>query len=457
MVTSLFQNKSVLNILETDTADNLSYVIIFVIATMTIGVVGNVQTLLVYGNYYKKNNLRNYVLTISTVDLFCCCVTMPMDLNYLLHSISTPNVVFCKTFNSFPALVFLCSFAMFALIAVDRAKRVTTPLGRQITYTHSKRLCMACCIYGIIFTIPNAILNTYIETDLFYKPMNITLHAGDCGIQMKLPIYEKMNQIYAKVCAVLSGCSVLTSVISYSIMIGYLCVYSRNLERRATISTNSTPTSPTAVRTTKSTLSSTRISRVEATTGIQSETQHAHVGSNRCASISAVQCFTNKHIANTEIPRGIQDVHLNGCISTTDVQCLTSKHIAKTAIPQETEGVRSNSCTSTSTVQGITRKHMKGVRASIVFLIVTLVSFLFLLPSLILYNMCTHDCTFFSNMSDGLTKLLWRLQNVNNCINPIVYFIIDGRFRKNCKLLYRDCYRRLFKSVPLVYNGRTNV
>ena len=135
------------------------HVFVILLVTMVIGIIGNIHLIIVYAHCYKKNNFRLYVLVLSVIDLLGCCISIPLQLLYSFRylTIYTQSALLCKLFD-ITHTIYVASITILAIIGIDRLRRTTKPLGKQLTYTHAKIACCMCCITSCVLNIPSLIV-----------------------------------------------------------------------------------------------------------------------------------------------------------------------------------------------------------------------------------------------------------------------------------------------------------
>lgn len=323
-------------------------IIAFTYTVMVVGITANFHAICVYWIYYKKNNLRIYVLTLSVVDLLACVVAMPMVIVTIQHNYTIFNRFVCKFYQSSGTIFSIFSLSVLTVIAVDRLRRIIKPFGLQLSYRQSKIVCCFCGIYALVITVPNALIyDAHSHVDIVY-PVNVSVQYIQCEL-ISENIYHTIDRIHFYIVAC---CRIL-----------FICVW-------------------IVVYTTLS------VSLWNKTKRLCSETDQ--------------RCGTNEALTHDK-----------------------SFHNRK-------------------------RQYIKGKRTSIVFLIVTLVSFLCFLPHIIFDGINTIDNEQFASIISSSGKWIYIFQcfkYINYSINPIVYLIVDEKFRTRCKLLYTEGFRKCFNGL----------
>ena len=116
--------------------------IIYTAILMAVGTPGNLIVWIVYFKRWKKCSTRIFILTLATLDLINCVMSLPVEIFIMFRYIMFDISILCKisrftTYicNSAAALVLIA-------IAVDRYQRICKPHQRTITTKTSKMICL---------------------------------------------------------------------------------------------------------------------------------------------------------------------------------------------------------------------------------------------------------------------------------------------------------------------------
>ncbi|XP_062573945.1 adenosine receptor A1-like isoform X2 [Saccostrea cucullata] len=132
--------------------------IIFLGILIVIGLVGNVHVIYVYCRKFKNSNYRIYVLWLAILDIFNLSVSAPLVIIYLCYPVTFQSEEFCKIYRFILYFVSICSTCALVVIAVDRCRKVTAPLGTQITSRQARLMCASCLVVSLVFSWPSLIL-----------------------------------------------------------------------------------------------------------------------------------------------------------------------------------------------------------------------------------------------------------------------------------------------------------
>ena len=116
-----------------------------------LGIGGNIIVLCVFSlsGEYKPNNFKKVVICIAIIDLLTCILNIPAEILKTHHFFSFPSLLHCKVKCFFNILGMTSSANVFMVISVDRYRKICQPFKKQLT----KRLAIACIIAVIVFSL----------------------------------------------------------------------------------------------------------------------------------------------------------------------------------------------------------------------------------------------------------------------------------------------------------------
>ena len=130
----------------------------FVSAIAIIGLVGNLHVLYIYLKQFKTSNYKVYVVYLAIMDLIHCAVVAPLLIMYLFYPVTYPSASLCKTFRYIQYVMAVASSSSLVAIAIDRYKKICSPLGPQLTTRNAKMLCFLSFLFSVIVSIPAPVL-----------------------------------------------------------------------------------------------------------------------------------------------------------------------------------------------------------------------------------------------------------------------------------------------------------
>ena len=319
---------------------------------MVLGVVGNIHTILVYGLYYKKTKMRNFVLTLSTVDLLSCCLTDPYLLFYFSNAYKN-SVFMCNVPYLVAPFLFLFSYGLLTIISVDRFKMIVTPLGRQLSLSQSRLACFACGLFVFVLALPLAFIQSYSKDEQFIPERNVTIIQTSCKETDVL-----FKKVYGRVVDLFEGSCILICFAMYVSLGVFLRMKSKGMSVKIDV---------------------------------------------KCCELRTLCCCAKKHSVSVSSSSPNADDNQN----------------------------HSNNKRKANFI--------KGMRTSVVFFVVTFVSCLCLVPNLILTKLSANELDYLRNNLNNWLDILAHIVFINTTVNPILYVLVDSKFRERSKLLYKSC------------------
>ena len=140
-----------------------------------LGIAGNIFILLIYSLRYRRCNFKYFVLCMSLIDLISCLTTLPGEIYSQLYWYSYKYEWICKTKSYFNVFVVWNSALALLLLAYDRYRKICRPLDWQLKPSWALRLCVISITVSALISAPVAVLwgkQTYIYKQ---KYQNITV------------------------------------------------------------------------------------------------------------------------------------------------------------------------------------------------------------------------------------------------------------------------------------------
>jgi hypothetical protein len=129
-------------------------VVIFILILMIIGVFGNLHVLYIY---YRKFNVSTYrisVLSLATIDIISCCVSMPFEIADELNPYIFKAEIACKIFRFLNTCLAMATALMLVVIASERYRRICKPYGNQMTEKQSRYWLIGVVCFAICASLP---------------------------------------------------------------------------------------------------------------------------------------------------------------------------------------------------------------------------------------------------------------------------------------------------------------
>lgn len=132
--------------------------IAFLVCVAFIGLIGNLLVLAVYLSKFKLTATRFLILAMAATDLFINLVVIPIKVLDFFHDASSNSDGLCRVARFIDALIFHISLALLLSVAFIRYMKVCQPFRLQVSVQHAKALVVLSLSYGLIFSVPYAIL-----------------------------------------------------------------------------------------------------------------------------------------------------------------------------------------------------------------------------------------------------------------------------------------------------------
>lgn len=138
-------------------SDSILPVTVMLAVEIVFGIIGNILILIVYCRWYKVCNFRCFVLSMAFIDLLSSVTTLPGEIYSERHWYVYKSVTVCKAKSFFNVFTVWASALVLFLLAFDRNRKICHPLMWQISNHLAKRLCFGCVIFSAIVSSPTTI------------------------------------------------------------------------------------------------------------------------------------------------------------------------------------------------------------------------------------------------------------------------------------------------------------
>ncbi|XP_029643035.1 kappa-type opioid receptor-like [Octopus sinensis] len=123
---------------------------ILVILTMTIGFVGNILTVYVYGFRLKLSPTYLFVVMLACVDLILCAIVSPGRIVQNVYPMMSTWDALCKNHMCLSVFTGLCNCGFLVSISIDRYRKVCQPLKSQLSLKVAKIITACILIFSAI-------------------------------------------------------------------------------------------------------------------------------------------------------------------------------------------------------------------------------------------------------------------------------------------------------------------
>lgn len=459
-ISSFFTDEAILRRYNDNEANILLPVIIFVSTLMAVGLFGNILVIYVYRFRFRKSSSRTFVLCLAFLDTAACVFGMPFHIADMLHPYMFNSSAACKSLSFIMSVVVLASNFVLVLIASDRYQKICKPFQRPISDFGTRKACVILIFLGAIFAIPHLIL--YGQRSVEIGINNITgteCFITDDYVNTLLPL------IYNGILMLIFVSSTIVLSTLYSL------VGLKVWKRRIMVSDKMG----------KDGNSSWKFCGNTSDTMEDEVFSENHSGNMEIKSVTFAKSAKGETTkieyvaANTPIYKGeVQSddtiaggSRVNHAVSdrpktpseSSDKQKHKKKKVRRMFSQSESDsdtGTRHDTGStrrkhrfgSTNSRASYTPKRQKrAVRITIMLFAITLVYVISFLPFLVITVMDALDETFWTGMSqnqNAIYNFLLRTYFINNVVNPIIYGILDTKFRSETSYLFkRACGCRL--------------
>ncbi|XP_060573820.1 uncharacterized protein LOC132731626 [Ruditapes philippinarum] len=150
-------------------------VTIFIGIEAFIGLFGNILILLIYTKRYERSNFRYFVLSMAVIDLTSCLTTLPGEIFSQMNWYTYKYDWICRVKSYINVQTAWGSASILLLLAFDRYRKICKPLAWQIQPSFALKLCICSIILASMVAIPISILwgkQTYIYQ---HNGLNLTV------------------------------------------------------------------------------------------------------------------------------------------------------------------------------------------------------------------------------------------------------------------------------------------
>ena len=342
------------------------------------------------------------------MDLVACSVCLPFEITDIIKSYTFYSGGACKFFRFLIHFVSLASGFMLVLIAFERYRKICTPFGRQLVAHEIRIACIVVIVLSFVLSIPSFIFyGSALKNSDFAGFEHVTGY--DCTT---LPKY-KYAFLYLGLMLIISTIMFIACVIMYSIV-------GKALYRHYSKRTNKTDYSAANIHH-DNTPSSQNESSVVIETPISTPKKAVSM-----ETMSMSNTGTNSSLQKSVLTK-LLSMSLKSKSSTLDNNTLDRK------------------------AQRAKIRLDRTMHITLMLLVATLISYLGYIPTIVTGILNSVDKSTADAMDASLgtvTAILTRGFYLNHVVNPIVFFFMDKKMRKDAKRMYKNvCKTRSKKCV----------
>lgn len=360
--------------------------VIYLGLLMLIGIPGNLIVLIVYRSRYPKSTTRMFITGLAMADILVCVVTLPFEITEMRLQYTFYNSWCCKFFRACNTLFALSSIFILMGLSGDRYRRVCTPLKLQMTSRHATIYIIFCVVLAVIFSWPNFFISGIRLVNL---GNNVTGY--DCSFSDQFA-RTKYPTLYGATLFLVFIICMISLIVLYS-LIGRQILKHFQFRRRFSKSSTSKSTS--------------------STTPVSNDSQ------NLMPTNKAEQEYNNDAFIDNK-PKETQEM-------------LTRKSHRKSSKHRSTkhQSVKEDAASKklTKIAFAISLAFILSYLPHLTISLLTALKGKFLLPP--------------GPVVSAVLPIVTRSFAINNVVNPIIYGLMDKRFRDNCKLMFKNalCFK----------------
>ena len=375
-----------------DFHNSVAPLITFFILCNIIGFFGNVSVLYIYSLRYPKNRYRLLVIVLSVIDLVACCTTVPIETVSTWKWFDAPSSSLCKARFFFIMFIGLSALYMLFVTAVYKYRRICKPFAKQVTQKMIIILCVVGVVIAFVYAIPPLILfdvnKHYVTIDnMTEEALICEVHTSFHGTQIPA-VYRHLVVVYSLL--------LVTTVILYIFVAKTTIQHVKRMKRK--------PKSSGTASASESELAESSLDQTTSTT---------------CQSVSKATDGENK---SSKIY--VVEERSSGPDPSDDTKRTSNDSAARCQ-----DNVPSLPKSQLSSYQ---------VRTVLIMVIVAgTFSITFMMGLAFGYVFALRKYEDYSSIGELVFLFAcYRLYFLNYCMNPVVYFALDRRFRKEVFEIY---------------------
>lgn len=143
-----------------------------------LGIIGNTLIIIVYSLRYRRCNFKYFVLCMALIDITSCFTTLPMEMVSQMYWYNYQHDWICKIKSYFNVVTVWSSALALLLLAYDRYRKICWPLDWQIQPSWALRSCVISVVISSIVATPIIIL--WGKQSYIYKGNNQNITVSIC-------------------------------------------------------------------------------------------------------------------------------------------------------------------------------------------------------------------------------------------------------------------------------------
>ena len=404
-------------------ADSVLPVTVFVAILAVFGAFGNIFVLLVYRYKYPPCNFRTFVTGLAATDFVSCLFVFPCEIvgHRMWFSYPKTAMWFCKFKTGVFAVAVMTTSMILLLISVDRFRKVCRPFGTQISVQNAFTLCVASVIIAIMITSPIPILFGIQNENITYQGKIIEITSCEKDDAYKDTTFMLVYLI------ILYYLPIATFMVTTTFL--YILILRKIFSKRFMTNTYTTSCKQEPIQNDGNVCFNAYNNKKDNETKLDSQNIHERDQPDKeLIDASELRHTDCNHIMSVE---NAQTEHY-GQTSADDNHLVNGRTDTETDNDLHTDQL-TNSTTQVHRYQRLSVSKHRITRKTVIMFVVTLifnVTMLIYFCALFVIVCRKHIYSFVDTGSAAIFFLFWRLYFINHVINPIVYGLLDYRFRE---------------------------
>ncbi|XP_021366582.1 uncharacterized protein LOC110458928 isoform X1 [Mizuhopecten yessoensis] len=396
---------------------------VYLIVLCIVGTVGNTHVFLVYFLRFKTSVHQIFVLCLACVDFVGCIFCIPATLYIIRHPNTVQSLPYCKVYRAITYSVGTYSLLILAWIAVERYRQVCHATRVQFTTRITRIVCTVSCVLMLVLVV--------IPVTIIYGINRKTTQAHSLlGFECDVLDHFKgstLAKTYMGTFLIVYLSLVIISAVMYILIRKKLYAHQNNLRNNGTVKSAITTFCVQESGKTGSKSVFPKDGRKQ-----DNRYQENDMSGDIEISATAASCVCDV------------DVLRESCVMPTVPQDTVMKG-NDTKIRHSNQQQQSR-VTGINHINTLTRNDHKRQRQldrsrtiTLVFLVVSIISFGVYLPYLVLTLFWHFNSSLYNNFVNNygsLENIICNLFFLNNVINPFIYGFMDKKLRTELSKIY---------------------
>ena len=386
-------NNQILEKLNAEKAFEATGGICFVSGLMVFGVVGNMHVLVVFARKIRSSNHKTFICCLGVIDMIACTLSMPSNIIDLTHPLTFYYSVVCKIVRTINYFMCISSALILVIVTLDRYRKLCHPMGWQLTNRMAKRVCCLTILFSFGCSLPAFFIFGHRTVETGYQNLTgVQCSTNDDYIATNFPT------IYNVILIVLAVIMVAAFVVMYALISHVILNHWKGTTREMLYRSD------------------------------QRKRDFAESAFSISVADISVDTFESPDCFSDARKKVSEGSHKN----------CSSYRMNNISFAENSINVKNRAALIKETR-----------RKTFMFFVIVAIFFLSYLPNLFIKLITYTNYEIFQHLTlTGATiyNIFTWFFYVNNVANPVVYFFLDVRFRKEIKTFYRRLWPGKFES-----------